>query len=61
LIGAKRTAAPFARLAVLAFQTRARRDDPRLAERASQRSFATPVANADNDGDASSSPGLRRP
>src|SRR5208282_5616371 len=46
LIGAKRTAPPFARLAVLAFQTRARHGDPRLAERARQRPFAMSVAHA---------------
>jgi len=48
LAGAKRAAPPFARLAVLAFQTRARHGDPRLAERARRRPFATPAANADN-------------
>ena len=48
LVGAQRTAPPFARLAVLADQPRARHGDPRLAKRARQRPLAMPVAHADN-------------
>ena len=48
LVGAQRTTPPFARLAVLAGQPRARHGDPRLAERARQHPFAMPVAHADN-------------
>ena len=48
LVGAQRTAPPFARLAVLAGQPRPRHGDPRLAERARQRPLAMPVAHADD-------------
>ena len=48
LVGAQRTAPPFARLAVLAHQPSARHGDPRLAERARQRPLAMPVAHADD-------------
>src|SRR5271166_3848605 len=46
LIGAKRTAPPFARLAVVPHQPSARHGDPRLAKRARQRPFAMAVAHA---------------
>src|SRR5208337_3109135 len=48
LIGAQRTAPPFARLAVVPHQPSARHGDPRLAKRARQRPFAMAVAHADN-------------
>ena len=48
LIGAQRTAPPFARLVVVTHQPSARHGDPRLAKRARQRPFAIAVAHADN-------------
>ena len=46
LVGAQRTAAPLAGLAVLAGQPSPRHGDPRLAKRARQRPLAMPVAHA---------------
>src|SRR5208283_1934481 len=48
LIGRKRGAPPFARLAGLAHHPSARHGDPRLAKRPRQRPFAMAVADADN-------------
>ena len=48
LVGARRTAPPFARLSISAGQPSARHGDPRLDKRARQRPLAMPVAHADN-------------